>query len=125
MTDSTGTPRRYGEKEIGRILKRATEIQHAEPTAPAASGMTLAELEEIAAEAGIDPRYLRKAARELDSGLGHAAFWPKVVGDELTLLREAVVAGELPDSCFERVISVIQQVAREHGQPSLLGRTLT
>jgi len=30
--------RRYGEKEIGRILRRASELQRAEPSAPDPAG---------------------------------------------------------------------------------------
>jgi hypothetical protein len=124
MSDSQ-LPRLYGEKEIGRILKRATDLQHREPTAPPAAGVTLAELEEIAAEAGIDPMYLRRAALELDSGVRDGGVWTTVVGDELRVVRETVLEGELPQEGFERVLAEIQAQAREHGQPSLLGRTLT
>ena len=124
MSDSTDLTRVYGEKEIGRILKRATELQHEEPSAPGA-GVTLAELEEIAAEAGIDPRYLRRAAVELDEGHADSSIWTRVVGDELMLVREAVLNGELDDEGFERIVSTLQTGSREHGQPSLLGRTLT
>lgn len=124
MTDSGNLPRVYGEKEIGRILQRATELQHAEPTAPAA-GVTLAELEEIAIEAGIDPSYLRRAAVEIDAGVSESTLWTRVVGDELMLVRELSLQGELPASGFERIVGAIQANSREHGQPSLLGRTLT
>lgn len=124
MSDSSNLPRIYGEKDIGRILKRATELQHEEPSAPAA-GVTLAELEEIAAEAGIDPTYLRQAALEVDSGVRDGSFWAKVVGDELMLVREMTLPGELPDAGFERLVAAIQTNSREHGHPSLLGRTLT
>lgn len=41
------------------------------------------------------------------------------------LLRETLVTVELGDDGFERVASVIQTGTREHGQPSLLGRSLT
>lgn len=125
MTDSTNLPRLYGEQEIGRILKRATELQHQEPTAPTAAGVSLAELEEIASEAGIDPRYLRRAALELDSGLHDSSIWTKVVGDELTLVRELTLPGEMREGDFERIVTVIQLHSKEHGQPSLLGQTLT
>ena len=125
MTERSDLPRLYGEQEIGRILKRATELQHSEPTAPSAGGVTLAELEEIAAEAGIDPRYLRRAALELDSGTGDTSFWARVVGDELMLTREIVLPGELGADGFERILSTIQAHTRLHGQPGVLGRTLT
>jgi hypothetical protein len=124
MTDSSHLPRIYDEKEIGRILKRATELQHDEPSAPGA-GITLADLEEIAAEAGIDPRYLRQAASEVDVTHPDASIWAKVVGDDLLLVRDVTLTGELDQEGFERIVAAIQTGAREHGQPSLLGRTLT
>lgn len=124
MNEPSNLPRVYGEKEIGKILQRATELQHQEPSAPAA-GVTLAELEEIAVEAGIDPKFLRRAAVEIDSGVPDTSFWTKVVGDEMMLIREMTLAGEFADSGFERIVSTIQTHSREHGQPSLLGRTLT
>ncbi len=129
MTDRPNLPpslsRVYGDKEIGQILKRATELQDQEPSAPSSSGLTLQELEEVAVEAGIDPRFLQRAALELGTSPIDPGFWTNVVGDELMLLRETTVAGELSEDGFERVASVIQMGTREHGQPSLLGRSLT
>ncbi len=125
MTDPPNIPRVYGDKEIGQILKRATELQDMEPSAPSSSGLTLRELEEVAVEAGIDPRFLQRAALELGTSAIDSGFWAKVTGDELMLLRETTVPGELHDDGFERVVSVIQMGTREHGQPSLLGRSLT
>jgi len=124
MTDSNQLPKVYGDQDIGRILKRATELQHREPSAPPA-GVTLAELEEIADEVGIDALYLRRAALELDSGVHDNSIWTKVVGDELVIVRELTIPGELEDDGFERIVATIQTHSREHGQPSLLGRTLT
>ena len=125
MTDQPNLPRVYGDKEIGQILKRATELQEQEPSAPSSSGLTLRELEEVAVEAGIDPRFLQRAALELGTSPIDPGLWTNVVGDELMLLRETTVAGELSEDGFERVASVIQMGTREHGQPSLLGRSLT
>ena len=117
-------PRVYGEKEVGRLLERATELQHV--SAPSGtSGLTLAELEQIAAEAGIDPMYLRRAAQELEAGPEGSTVWTKIVGDQLMLVRQVTLQGELPEAGFERIVSTIQTNSREHGQPSLLGRTLT
>ncbi len=88
MTDPRNLPRLYGEKEIGKILKRATELQHDEPPETSADSMTLQELEDIAAEAGIDPAYLRRAALEVDSGTAEWSTWEKFAGEELVLGRE-------------------------------------
>lgn len=126
MTDPPNLPRLYDEKDVGKLLKRATELQREEGThASPGSGMSLAELEDIAGEAGIDPRFLRRAAAELASGGVEPVGWERLTGEQVTLIQETVVPGELPPDGFERVVAAIQSTAREHGQPSLLGRTLT
>jgi len=125
MSEPTRLPRLYDEKEVGRLLKRATELQREDPVrANPSGGFTLQELEEIAAEAGIDPHHLRRAASELDTS-GSPEGWEHLLGEKVTLVRQAVVPGELDEEGFERVLATIQIVARDHGQPSLLGRTLT
>lgn len=126
MTDPNHLPRLYDEKEVGKLLKRATELQRQDPArASASSGLSLTELEEAAAEVGIDPRFLRQAAAEMASGSRAARGLEVVTGERLTLTREAVVAGELDQDGFERVAEAIQVNAGETGQSSLLGRTLT
>ena len=127
MSEPSHLPRLYDEKEVTRLLKRATEFQREEPVrAAGGGGLSLDELADIASEAGIDPRHLRRAAMEMDTGGDEeATLGSRLAGEATTLSREAVVPGELPDSGFERMVSVIQRVSREHGQPSLLGRSLT
>ena len=124
MNDVVG-PRRYGDEEIARILKRATEIQIADPSLSSPSGMTLQELEDIAAEAGIDPRHLRRAAMELEHDGGDASVWEALAGGRLAIELGTVIPGELPTVGFERVLAIIQQGARHHGHGTLLGHTLT
>lgn len=124
MTEPSNLPRIYGDEEIGRILKRATELQAREPTAPGA-GMTLADLEEIAAEAGIDPTFLRRAALEADSASGTPGVLSRLAGEELAVTREVTLPGELTDDGFERIASVLQANSSAYGQPSLMGKTLT
>ena len=119
--------RLYTEKEVGEILARATETHGERPEGPSGSpaGLSLAELEGIALEAGIDPMDLRRAAVELDSGGSGASGWARITGDQLTLVREAVISGEITPTGFERVVTVVRQTAGEFGQPSVFGRTLT
>jgi len=126
MPKPTNLPRLYDEKEVTRLLKRATELQREESRWPAPSGgLSLAELESIAGEAGIDPRWLRRAAAEMDTGGSSGTLGARLAGEETSLSREMVIPGELPESGFERMVLVIQRVSREHGTPSLLGRSLT
>ncbi len=125
MTDPSNLPRLYGEKEIGQILKRATELQHKDPPASSTGSMTLQELESIASEVGIDPTYLRRAAQEVDAGPAQMSRWEKAAGEEIHLVREVTVPGELPEDGFGRVVGVMQRGTSDHGQASRLGRTIT
>ncbi|MDP2959644.1 MAG: hypothetical protein Q8N53_24780 [Longimicrobiales bacterium] len=126
MTEPSNLPRLYDEKEVTSLLKRATSLQQEESyPAVQSGGLSLAELESIAAEAGIDPRYLRRAAAEMASGASEPGTWERVAGERFTLVQEAVVPGELPPEGFERVAAAIQMTAGENGQATLLGRTLT
>lgn len=126
MTEPNNLPRLYDENEAGKLLERATALQREDPMRAAATGgLSLAELEEIAAEASIDPRFLRRAAAEMASGASAPEGWEHVTGERMTLVEEAVLPGELGPNGFERIVEAIQRTAQESGQPSLLGRTLT
>lgn len=65
--------RRYGDDEVREILALATEVTPAESALPvpsrsaAGDGLTLRELQEVAAEAGIAPDRVAVAARSLDA----------------------------------------------------------
>ncbi len=62
------TNRSYTEEEIAAMLERAAELQTQQSrNSSLRSSLSLSELDEIAAEAGIDPANLRQAAKELDS----------------------------------------------------------
>ena len=60
---------RYDEKETAEILERATarEMDHGRAPAPAGDGLTLAELQDIGTEVGIEPGRIAEAARGLAS----------------------------------------------------------
>lgn len=120
--------RHYSEKEVGRLLKHATELQQADeaggPGAHEGGGMTLATLQEVAAEAGIEPRYIQQAAARIDTpktgGLGH---W--LAGTSLLLRAERIIPGELREEDYERIVTEIQMDTDVPGNASMVGRTLT
>lgn len=125
MAEPENRPRRYSEKEVARLLERATELQRDEaPTGTVEGGLTLSELEEIAVEAGIDPRYLRRAAGDLGRP-SPTSGWSWLTGAPTTLVFERTVAVELRPDSFEALSAEIQQRVGAVGQASVLGRTLT
>ena len=128
MSDLTPAKRRYDESEVSRILERTAELQRAAPTSPSPSGLTLRELEEIAAEAGLEVAHLQRAARELE--LGGAAAGPSGIGRALAgaptrLVIERVLPFEASEVGFSRVVPLIQIAAENPGQASQVGSTMT
>lgn len=61
--------RTYSEEEVTRLIRRAVELEAERSVNKEGgrhTGLTLADLEEIAAESGIDPELIKRAATELD-----------------------------------------------------------
>ena len=117
-------PRRYSEKEAGRILRMAAEMQRAEPSAADPSGFSLAELEEVAREAGIDPAVVRRAASRLDvprsENIGSA-----LAGGPLSIRVEREIPGEFPAERFDTLVPLIQSASPWQGHAGVVGKSLT
>lgn len=124
MSGSDDSPRRFGDREVGLILKRATEIQDETPE-PSGTGLTAQELEEIAVEAGIEPRHVRLALAEMDRGAPASRIASTLLGSSPRIALERVFQGEIREEVFERLVPAIQRVAVGQGIPSLFGKTLT
>ncbi|MEN8375594.1 MAG: hypothetical protein ABFS34_09110 [Gemmatimonadota bacterium] len=122
--DVSKSPRRFSDREVSLILKRATELQSSGRAATARDGLTLSELQEIALEAGIDPTVLRTAAAELEAGANDGA-WAKVAGGPIVLMMERLVSGTLPRDSLDALVPIIVSAADAPGQASAVGETLT
>ena len=103
-------PRRYTEQEAGEILRRAAEMQRAEPSVADPSGFSLNELEEVAREAGIDPAVVRRAALELDVRTDDAAS-RALLGAPINVRLETEVPGEYPADRFDELLPLIQKAS--------------
>lgn len=121
-------PRRYSDKEVRRLLKYAAERQQSDEAGGAGGreggGMTLATLQEVAAEAGIEPRYVQLAADRIESpeptGLEHS-----LAGTALLVRAERIVPGELCEEDYEQIVAEIQMAVDVPGDATMVGRTLT
>lgn len=123
MTDLPA--RRYNEKEVARLLRRASELQRSSPAAPNPSGLTLNELEDIAKEAGLDVALLRQAATELDTGVGASEMGEKLAGAPLRLVFERVLPFEVSESAFAVLVPGIEAAFAGPGQLGQVGKTFT
>lgn len=115
--------RRYSEQEVALIIRQATELQQAESPADGKTGMSLAELEDIAREAGIDPHLVRRAATNLDT---HARDERSslFLGAPSGIRLERSVDGEISPDDYAAIVGEIQRTLGEMGTASTLGRTL-
>lgn len=116
---------RYDDKQVGLILKRATELATvSSPDSSPSDGLSLAELEQIAIEAGIDPALIRRAAQEVD-GAEDPGEYGWVMGAPMTIRVHRVVDREVPDDFFDDVLAEIHLAGVGHGTGSLVGRTFS
>src|SRR5262249_44629614 len=92
--------RTYREEEVARILQRAAGLERKRQLERPA--LTLAEVEAIARESGIDPSVVRQAARDLDNerqtGLG-----TRLAGVRVRRTFERVVEGEISNQHHEQL----------------------
>jgi hypothetical protein len=118
--------RTYREEEIARILQRAAGLERKRqldrPT------LTLAEVEAIAGDSGIDPSLVRQAARDLENecqtGLG-----TRLAGVRVHRTFERVVEGEISSQHHEQLAADIRTAvmgtAAMPAQVSTIGRTMS
>jgi hypothetical protein len=104
---------RYSEKQAGVILRRAVE-RAAAAGAAGSSGISLAEMERIAAELGIDPQHVRSAAAEVS---GRST--PGLVD------LEQIVPAELSEEAWDLVLLELRRVFGNAGAASAVGRART
>ena len=118
----------YSEAEVERIVQRAAELEAQLPTQDGA--MTIGGVERLAAEVGIAPEIVRRAAvsarprltAEPPIGANRAHWW---LGAPLKLAFERVVEGEVPDVEFPLLIDEVRNTIGSSGIVSSLGRSVS
>lgn len=123
------TTRIYDEDEVRRILEKATEasaLPLLEEDAPAAregsparpdgapgTGLTLSELREIGAEAGIDPERITAAARTLDGAGALTRREVGFAGQPTRLVRQIPLASPLEGDRWDRLVAFLRTMYGE------------
>lgn len=106
----------FSEQEASEILQKAAKMQEERGHGPSYTpGITLEELERIAAEAGIDPAVLQ-AALAPDKESKEKTKWP--------IELERVLQGELDPSEFDVILEAIGPAHRRQGLTQV-GRTVS
>jgi len=97
---------RFSDQELGLILKRAAELQEG-VSGPTASRFSLAEIKEIAAEAGIDPAHVAAAAAAVRGGAASRESW--FLGAPWRFRFEQSISGEVADDVIGELIDIARR----------------
>ncbi len=106
--------RRYSDREFALILRAAAEVGAGPTPASPREGLTLAEIRQIAAEVGIDPERVSRAAALLPSGRETALL--RLIGGNPRQRMEQTVAGLVPPAGLSRMVEVARRVLDTQGE---------
>lgn len=108
------TERRYTDQEVTRLLQRAADLDRDSSAGAVARGLSLTELREIAAEAGIDPGAVTRAASEL-STRPPSRTGGLLLGDSPVVRRTTAVPANLDRAALGRLVDVIDAEVPDQG----------
>jgi hypothetical protein len=113
--------RRYDERELATILRNAAEIQSNSeaPTDPV--GLTLAEIQRVAGEVGIEPVHIESAAASLDRNPSGQSEPPRKA--PAREIFERTCDGDLDDLAWEEVVGELRATLGSTGSASAMGTT--
>jgi hypothetical protein len=135
---------RYADEQVKRLLQRAAELQVETPE-PDPGALTIGAVEQIAAQVGIPPSHVRRAAEELERtptrpggpqappvdtrprpGGALGGDWRRLRADRWNrLVAVETVDGEVPESVFPVMAAEIQRRLDIPGHSSIVAGTLT
>ena len=108
------TERRFNEAEVAAILEKAAQSQDAGPRQlSSGEGMTLAEVQAIGREVGIDPRVVAQAATALDRA-GHSTS-RRLLGLPIGVGRTIDLGRKLSDEEWERLVVDLRETFDARG----------
>lgn len=116
MTDADNDDHQFSDEEFALILRKAAELQDDGANPPALrTGMSLREIQAIAAEAGIDPAKVAQAAALL-ARTDRPGFAVRLFGGPSSYHLEHTAKGEISQEDLGRMLEVIRKATRHQGQ---------
>lgn len=107
--------RRYSEKEVEEIFARAAEAQRdAASQLPASEGLSLAEVQDIARQVGIEPDVIADSARTLDRQ--EPRFRRQLLGLTVGVGRTVALDRKVTTEEWERMVGVLRETFDARGR---------
>lgn len=116
--------RRYSEEEMAEIFRRATSGGDGETggaLSTRSEGFSLAQLQEIGAEAGISPEAIRRSALELASGAPAAPSFRRYLGAPLGVGERVDLPRKLTDEEFDSLVTLLRDTFQAQGKVRMDG----
>jgi hypothetical protein len=116
--------RRYDEEETRRIFDAASRVRGRPEgsSEPPASGFTLAELQQIGAEAGIDPVGIAEAARALEARASVAVGTRRMAGLPIGVSRAVDLPTGFTDTDWNRLVVDLRETFDATGRIRVEGQ---
>jgi hypothetical protein len=111
---SSQNERRYSDREFALILRAAQEAGAGPAPATPRQGLTLAEIQDVAREVGIDPNRVARAAALLSASRPRALI--RILGGNPRLRLEHTVPAGLSAADLGRVVDVARKVLDTQGE---------
>jgi hypothetical protein len=127
---SSSSERRFSDREIQAILSRAAELQRRRgnrsdsPDGSEPSGVSLAELQSVATEAGLDPALVQQAATELEYRGARGRTSP-LLGERTLQESRRHLDAQLTEEDLQELLVTLDTVAGEAGQGTVSRSTLS
>ena len=106
--------RRYSDEDVHRILSNAVEVDAAVDMG-GERGLTLAEIQSIAAEAGLSPAAVAAAADALDRTPAAPAT-PRMMGLPVGVARSVAIPGSIDDAGWRRLVAFLRDTFEAQGR---------
>jgi hypothetical protein len=120
LREQTLPKRRFGEREAQQLIRKAADLEAAEPTAEADYSLT--GVKQLAAEVDIPSRHVQAAAQVMDEVVAPV---PRLLGIPVGTNLSRRVNGEVPESEYPILLEMIQETLGEAGRiEATLGKTL-
>ncbi|MBI5705403.1 MAG: hypothetical protein HZC36_00255 [Armatimonadetes bacterium] len=118
MEPSQPSKKRFSEKQVAKILRRASEIQQTEGSTPATEGIGGSELVEIGSELGLDKSAIRQAIEEVQAA---EAGGSATVGGPIRVEEAMTLDGPLNSERWEALTAELRHAFGRAGKTNKVG----